>query len=179
LFPGTAVKDGGLYSVRRTLSIRQAEQVEIEIAIGIAIEISCSTIPNPISIAISRRPTLSHYYSVLRHSYAVTPAKAGIQVQIKLQVIAIMQEIHFDWLVGRVAMLLTMDVEDVLKAGRYPQTVKARSILLYWAHRELGIPTTELARRMNLSQPAVSHSVARGERLVREYGYTMSPDLKL
>ena len=86
------------------------------------------------------------------------------------------QGYDFDWLAGRVALLLAMDVEDVLKAGRYPQTVKARSILLYWAHRELGIPTTELARRMNLSQPAVSHSVARGEKLVRENGYTMSLD---
>lgn len=79
----------------------------------------------------------------------------------------------FDWLVRRVAKLLSMDIEEVLRQGRYPQTVKARSILLYWAHRELGIATTELARRMGLSQPAVSHSVARGEKLVREIGSTM------
>ena len=83
------------------------------------------------------------------------------------------QGYDFDWLVGRVAELLSMDVEDVLKRGRYPQTVKARSILLYWAHRELGIPTMELARRMSLSQPAVSHSVVRGEKLVRENGYVL------
>ncbi len=87
------------------------------------------------------------------------------------------QGYDFDWLVKRVAELLSIDVEDVLKRGRYPQTVKARSILLYWAHRELGIPTTELARRMSLSQPAVSHSVARGEWLVRENGYTLSAHL--
>ncbi len=87
------------------------------------------------------------------------------------------QGYDFDWFVKRVAELPAMDVGDVLKRGRYPQTVKARSILLYWVHRELGIPTTELARRMSLSQPAVSHSVARGEKLVRENGYILSAHL--
>jgi putative transposase len=82
----------------------------------------------------------------------------------------------FDWLVERVADLLAMEVGDVLKAGRYPQTVKARSMLLYWAHRELDIPATELAKRMKLSQPAVSQSVARGEKLIRANGYELSLD---
>jgi hypothetical protein len=39
-------------------------EILIEIAIGIAIvmEMYRSTIPNPISIAIARRPTPNHYY---------------------------------------------------------------------------------------------------------------------
>jgi chromosomal replication initiation ATPase DnaA len=81
----------------------------------------------------------------------------------------------FNWLVDRVARLLEMNMDEVLTAGRYPQTVKARSILLYWAHRELGISTVELARRVNLSQPSVSQSIRRGEKLISENGYELLP----
>lgn len=83
----------------------------------------------------------------------------------------------FDWLVTRVAKLLKMDIEDVLKPGRYPQTVMARSIVLYWAHRELGIPTTKLAQQLNLTQPAVSHSIKRGERLIQVNKYDFRHEL--
>jgi chromosomal replication initiation ATPase DnaA len=81
----------------------------------------------------------------------------------------------FNWLVDRVARLLEMNMDEVLTAGRYPQTVKARSILPYWAHRELGISTVELARRVNLSQPSVSQSIRRGEKLISENGYELLP----
>ena len=82
----------------------------------------------------------------------------------------------FDCLVEYVGKLLGMEVEEVLKAGRYPRTVRARSILLYWAHRELGIPTVDLAKQLNLSQPSVSQSVKRGERLIIENGYELRLD---
>ncbi len=77
----------------------------------------------------------------------------------------------FDWLVHRVADLLDMAPADVIKPGRYADIVKARSILLFWAHRELGMTTVDLAKRFELSQPAVSHSIKRGERLVVREGY--------
>lgn len=79
----------------------------------------------------------------------------------------------FDWLVDRVSKLLDMNVQEVLKAGRYPKTVKARGILLYWAHRELGISTVDLAKRMHISQPTVSQSIKRGEKLIIENGYEL------
>ena len=79
----------------------------------------------------------------------------------------------FNWLVGRVAHLLDMEPDEVLKPGRYPRTVMARSILLYWAHRELGLSTVDLAKRLKLSQPSVSQSVKRGESLILDRGYTL------
>jgi len=42
--------------------------------------------------------------------------------------------------------------------------------LLRQAVRELGETTTELARKLSITQPAVSLSVRRGERLVKEMG---------
>ena len=39
----------------------------------------------------------------------------------------------FDWLVSRVARLFDMKADEVIRPGRYPDTVKARSALCYWA----------------------------------------------
>lgn len=58
----------------------------------------------------------------------------------------------FDWLVGKVAALLDLEPEIVTRRGRYPDTVQARRVLCYWAARDLGISTLELAKRLGVSQ---------------------------
>ena len=47
--------------------------------------------------------------------------------------------------------------------GKHPETVQARSLLCFWACRQLGMKTTELAESLKISQPSVSESVRRGE----------------
>ena len=74
----------------------------------------------------------------------------------------------FDWLVNRVATLFGLDKHIVTRAGRYPDTVEARSVLCYWAARELGISTLELSKRLRISQPTASQSVKRGEKIVKD-----------
>jgi hypothetical protein len=66
-----------------------------------------------------------------------------------------------------------MEPDEVLKPGRYPRTVMARSVLLYGAHRELGLSTVELVKRLRLSQPSVSQFIKRGEGLIIDKGYTL------
>lgn len=78
------------------------------------------------------------------------------------------QGYDFDWLKGRVAELFGMEPGEVDSPGKYPERVKARSVLCYWATRELGESGTSLARRCGLTQPAVSISVKRGENIVRD-----------
>lgn len=78
-----------------------------------------------------------------------------------------------DTVAVKVAHLLDMDLERVWRKGKHPETVRARSLLCFWAVRELGITNTELAGRLDLSQPAVSQSVKRGERLAKEKGYRL------
>ncbi len=75
---------------------------------------------------------------------------------------------NFDWMVEHVAHLLNMGSDEVLRPGRYRNTVKARSILCYWAARELGMSTIELSKRLFVSQPTVSQSVKRGEKIVKD-----------
>jgi REP element-mobilizing transposase RayT len=84
----------------------------------------------------------------------------------------------FDRLLGRVAALFEMPTHEVLREGKYARTVPARSVLCYWANRELGISTVELARKLKLSQPAAAQSVARGERIVAEKHWKLSEELK-
>jgi DNA-binding CsgD family transcriptional regulator len=48
------------------------------------------------------------------------------------------------------------------------QTVKARSLLCFWAHRKLGMTTIEIGRRLFISQSAVSRSSMRDQKIAKE-----------
>jgi REP element-mobilizing transposase RayT len=76
----------------------------------------------------------------------------------------------FDWLVQRIAATAGLRPADLLTPSKSPRYVEYRSILCYWAVRELGLSGTMVAGKLGLTQPAVSRSVARGERLVRDRG---------
>jgi hypothetical protein len=71
-------------------------------------------------------------------------------------------------LIEVISGLLEIDAAEVRARGKQPQRVKARSLLCYWAVRELGMTATALGRELGISQPAVSQAVQRGELLVRE-----------
>jgi predicted transcriptional regulator len=58
-------------------------------------------------------------------------------------------------------------------SGKSRQVVKARSLVCYWAISKLGLNQTHLAQKFGISQPAVSASVKRGERLVKEQSMSM------
>jgi len=74
----------------------------------------------------------------------------------------------FDRLVKRVAEVMDIEIEQVTAFGKSPTTVKARSLLCFWAHRKLGMTTIEIARRLNICQSAASRSSLRGQKIERE-----------
>jgi len=74
----------------------------------------------------------------------------------------------YGWLIEKVAAILHIKKEEIARSGRYPRRVEARSILCYWASRKLGMSTVSLSKRLHISQPAVSQSIRRGERIVVE-----------
>lgn len=84
----------------------------------------------------------------------------------------------FNRLVKRVAALFEMPPSEVLRKGKYARTVEARSVLCYWANRELGISTVELAGRLKIAQPTVTQSVARGEKVVAARQFLKSSGIK-
>jgi putative transposase len=83
------------------------------------------------------------------------------------------QDHDLDTVAQRVSALLGINPEQVWASGKHPLTVKARSLLCYWAVRELGFTATEVSKRLGVSQPSVSISVTRGEKIA------MSEKLKL
>jgi REP-associated tyrosine transposase len=76
-----------------------------------------------------------------------------------------------------VARRLGLLPQEVLAAGKYPQTVKARSLLCYWATRELGMTTVDLSKKLKVSQPTVSQSVRRGEKVAHDLGLFLDEKL--
>jgi len=78
-------------------------------------------------------------------------------------------------LANQVAKFFGLKVEDLLRPGKYEKVVAGRSLFCYWAVRELGISAAELARRIGISQPAVSYSVQRGEKIAQEKSFELLP----
>jgi len=52
--------------------------------------------------------------------------------------------------------------------GRQKTRAEARSLLFYWAVRELGMSGTSLAKRFEMSQSGVVYAVNKGEKLAKE-----------
>ncbi|MFH1243822.1 MAG: hypothetical protein V1689_15895 [Pseudomonadota bacterium] len=51
--------------------------------------------------------------------------------------------------------------------------MKARSLFCFWAVKQLGMSLRELARKLEISPPAVGYSVERGEAIACENGYLL------
>jgi len=74
----------------------------------------------------------------------------------------------FDTVVDRVAKVLGINRSEVLSSGRQPHKVQARSLLCFWASRELGMSMVQLSKRLKISQPTASQSATRGEKIAKE-----------
>ena len=64
-----------------------------------------------------------------------------------------------------------MASNEMVSRGRQKKKVKARRLFCYWAVRDLGVSMTSLAKRLKLSVAAITQSVERGERLMKEKSY--------
>jgi REP element-mobilizing transposase RayT len=74
---------------------------------------------------------------------------------------------------GRAADVTGVEISGIFSRSRQKDRVAARSLFCYWASRELGIAHTELARRLEISLPAISYAVERGERIAKEKPYRL------
>jgi REP element-mobilizing transposase RayT len=79
----------------------------------------------------------------------------------------------FERVVARVAEVLDIDFRAVLRRDKQPQTVRARSLVCFWANRELGMSTVEISRRLQISQSAVSRAARRGEQIAAQFGFNL------
>ena len=81
--------------------------------------------------------------------------------------------IDLDSIAARVSEVLKIKTEDIWAKGKYQRIVYARSLLCYWAVRELGIPMSNLSIKLGISIPSVSMSVKRGQRIAKENEFTL------
>ena len=79
----------------------------------------------------------------------------------------------------RVSELLGMESNQVLTNSKNKRSVRARSLVCFWAFNELGMRQTELAQRFGITQPAVSSAVRKGEKIVTMEGYELLESGKL
>jgi len=75
-------------------------------------------------------------------------------------------------LIERVGELIELSPEEIMEKGKERRKVEARGILCYWATDRLGISQRELAKRLKLTQPAVSQAIRRGKDLVKSKSYS-------
>ena len=73
----------------------------------------------------------------------------------------------------RVAEIYGMECSEVFSKGRQHRKVKARSLLCFWAVRELRMSLTDLARELDMSIPGVGFAVERGEAIAQRNKYQL------
>ena len=75
---------------------------------------------------------------------------------------------------GRVAEVISMEIEKLMAYGKAPQTVKALALLCFWSHRKFGMTTIEIEKKLHLNRSAVSRSSIRGEAIARENRFELT-----
>jgi REP element-mobilizing transposase RayT len=73
----------------------------------------------------------------------------------------------------RVSHVMCLELSEVWAPGRERKRVEARSLLCYWAVREVGLSMSHLSKRLHLSLSAVSLAVKRGEQIIQEKDYLL------
>ena len=80
---------------------------------------------------------------------------------------------NYEKVIERVSSLFEMDKKYITGKGRQQPRVKARDLLCYWCAVKLGMPMAELAKRLDLTIPAVSYAVRRGEKVAKDGLYIL------
>ena len=106
---------------------------------------------------------------ILGDNHFVNAVLEAAQEQLERKYRLATRGFDFEKVVQRVAAVFGIEVEQVLAAGKHPPTVKARSVLCYWAVRELGMNGTDIAEKLGCSQSSVSKSAKRGEAIASEH----------
>jgi hypothetical protein len=69
----------------------------------------------------------------------------------------------FRYAVERVAQLSGLEADNILKPGKQPARLYARSLLFYWAIRRLGMAAVAVSKLLGISPSAATRAAYRGE----------------
>ncbi len=102
------------------------------------------------------RDVLAHAEEQMDHKYRLTA-----------------QGIDLDAVVGRVCELMKISKHEIYLPGKERGRVRARSLLCYFAARQVCVSQAELCRLFKISPAAVTFAVRRGEELATREGYSL------
>ena len=74
----------------------------------------------------------------------------------------------FNAVLRQVADIYNLKPAEILLSSKQRKRVRARSLLCFWAVKELGLSERSLAQKLGTSQPSVSRAVQRGEKLAND-----------
>jgi REP element-mobilizing transposase RayT len=80
---------------------------------------------------------------------------------------------NLDRVVKKASEAFNIEPIEICKPGNQPLRVRARSLVCFWAVRELRMSGTKVGKFLKLTQSAVSRAVRRGEKLVEEMNLTL------
>lgn len=110
---------------------------------------------------------------ILGDSDFVQMVLSASQEQLERATVYRREGVDLEQVAQRVSDLLRLNVGEIWRPSKKPELVKARSLLCYWATRELGISGTEVGARLGLTLSAVSRSVLRGAKVAEENGWRL------
>ena len=103
-----------------------------------------------------------------------------IQQVIKQDDLKLEEEIMFKnqgWDIGKLVKYVChhfdIDRSQLSTKGRNNRVSHAKALICYWGNSKLGISSTELGARLNISQPNVSRAVKRGREYSKENNFTL------
>ncbi len=80
---------------------------------------------------------------------------------------------NLDVVEKKVADLFGMTSRELYAQGRQRRLGDARSLFCFWAVRELGTSMKALVTRFSITEPAISYSVRKGQKIAQEKGWTL------
>lgn len=78
------------------------------------------------------------------------------------------QGFDLQYIATKAAEIFQIESDKIYSPGRQSLIVSARSLVCFWAARELGTSLSELARTFKLSVPGIGYAVARGEKIAKD-----------
>ncbi len=87
------------------------------------------------------------------------------------------QEYDFRYALERVAQLSRLATDQILKAGKQPARLWARSLLCHWAIREIGMTAVAVSKLLGISQPAVTRAAYRGNAIAADNNLKLIDEL--
>ena len=73
------------------------------------------------------------------------------------------QGMSLEQLIGRVCKRYAIKADQLMQKGRANDISVAKALICYWGIRKLGVTTVVLAKRLGISQSAVSQAEKRGQ----------------